>query len=144
MSLYLFAESAGRPAGTSSSRSNSSSRSTSPGPTRRCQSDPQCTWPTALTRYYDHNPQYKNASTAIPTTNEPQTQLNSTQLNSTQLNSTLLNSTLLNSTHQQIDNLVTEEYFVKVFSKYGTVIDAAVKRFEINEVRCGGQCWWWW
>lgn len=34
----------------------------------------------------------------------------------------------------QIDNIVTEEFFVKTFSKYGEVIDAAVKRFEINEV----------
>lgn len=34
----------------------------------------------------------------------------------------------------QIENIVTEAYFVSIFSKYGTVIDAAVKRFEINEV----------
>lgn len=43
----------------------------------------------------------------------------------------ILNAVLLSV---QIDNIVTEEYFMNIFSKYGTVIDAAVKRFEINEV----------
>jgi hypothetical protein len=31
--------------------------------------------------------------------------------------------------------VVTEEYFVQTFSRFGQVLDAAVKRFEINEVR---------
>ncbi|KAJ1421011.1 hypothetical protein B484DRAFT_126348 [Ochromonadaceae sp. CCMP2298] len=35
----------------------------------------------------------------------------------------------------QIDKVVTEEYFAQVFGRFGTVVDSAVKRFEINEVQ---------